>query len=110
MYSVIIVPHFKRQLKPFVKKYPDFKEAVITLLEHFDPRLHDHLGNGIYKARLQVKSLQKGKSKSFRLITLLIEREATIVPVAVYFKGDRATLSKEELELHLQKTLSELKD
>lgn len=109
MYQTIVLGHFKRQLKPYVKKHHDLKDAVIETLEHFDPRQHDHLGGGVYKLRLKIKSLPKGKSKSFRLVILVMESEGCLIPITIYFKSDRGSMSKKEINDHLQQILLELR-
>lgn len=109
MYQAIVLGHFKRQLKPYVKKHHDLKDAVIETLEQFDPRQHNHLGGGVYKIRLKIKSLPKGKSKSFRMVILAMEAEGFLVPITIYFKGERDSLSKKEINDHLQQMLLELR-
>ena len=109
MYQAIILPYFKRQLKPYLKKHRDLKQAVIDVLSSFDARQHDPLGGGIYKIRLKTKSIPKGKNKSFRLIVLVMEVDMFLVPMTVYFKGDAETVSKKELNGHLQNILFELR-
>lgn len=109
MYQTIILPYFKRQLKPYLKKHYDLKQAVIDTLSRFDKRQHDHLGGGVYKTRLKTKSLPKGKNKSFRLIVLVMEVDRFLVPITMYFKGNTDTISKKELNRHLQNILFELR-
>lgn len=67
------------------------------------------LSKQLYKLRLKCRDLARGKSKSFRLIVLLIEVENLLVPVTVFFKGDRGDISESELEAHLNKVKEELK-
>lgn len=109
MYQTLILPHFKKQLKKYIKKHRDLKLSLVELLENFDTRQHAHLGNNVYKARLRIKSVPRGKSKSFRVIILLVSVDDIIVPVALYFKGDQQDISKEELNEHLGAILFELK-
>ena len=110
MHRTIILAYFKRQLKSYLKKHRDLKDAVIEVLHNFDKRQHDHLGGGVYKVRLKIKSLPKGKSKSFRLIILTMETEGFLVPITIYLKSDTDTLSKNEINAHLQNTLFELRN
>ena len=109
MYQPIVLKYFKRQLKTYVKKQRDLKDSVIVALTKFDERQNDNLGGGIYKVRLKIKSLPKGKSKSFRLIVLVLESESYLVPIAIYFKSDKDSLSKKEINDHLQSVLFELR-
>ena len=109
MYQPIILPYFKRQLKQHAKKYRHLKEAVIDTLEHFEKAQHDNIGQNIYKVRVRSKDIPKGKSKSFRLLVLLIETEDYIIPLALYFKGDQENISKKEISDHIEIILFELR-
>lgn len=108
MYRIVILPHFKRQAKPYTKKYRHLKDALVKALEQFRPEQHFALGNGVYKVRIQSKDIPKGKSKSFRLIVLLVEVNRLLVPITIYFKGDQATITKQELNEQLELVLFEL--
>ena len=109
MYQPIILPHFKRQLKRYHKKYRHLKEAVISTLEDFDTRQHVHIGSNVYKVRLHAKDIQRGKSKSFRLLVFVIETEKYLIPICVYFKGDQEDITKREVNDHLEMILFELR-
>lgn len=108
MSQFIILPHFYRQLKQLVKKYRHLKEAVIDVLENFDKNKQTHLGQNVYKIRLRTSDVSKGKSKSFRLIVLVVESGVYFVPITIYFKGDREDVSQKELNVHLETILLEL--
>lgn len=107
MHNVILLPHFKKELKPLVKKYPSLKDSLITMLDGFDLAKEVHLGNDLYKIRLATKEIKKGKSKSFRLIVLSISIGDFLVPVTVYFKGDKENISAAEINYHLEIILLE---
>ena len=102
MYHIVILPHFKRQAKPYTKKYRHLKNALIRTLEQFRPDQHAALFNGVYKVRLHSQDIPKGKSKSFRLIVLLVEVDNLLVPITLYFKGDQSNITKKELNDHLE--------
>lgn len=108
MYRIVILPHFKRQAKPYTKKYRHLKDALVKALEQFQPDQQSALGNGVYKMRIQSKDIPKGKSKSFRLIVFVVELDMILVPIVLYFKGDQASISKSELNNHLEIILFEL--
>lgn len=108
-YSFIILPYFLRHARRYTKKYPHLKSALLQALLSFDPRLHAHLGRGIYKVRLRTPDIRKGKSGSLRLIVLLIESQHQLVPVCLYFKGDREDITVKELNDHLEAILFELR-
>ncbi|OGL88097.1 hypothetical protein A3I42_03625 [Candidatus Uhrbacteria bacterium RIFCSPLOWO2_02_FULL_49_11] len=109
MYHVIILPHFLRQLNTYVKKHRRLKDDVIVCLEQFDARLHAHLGNNVYKVRLKSRDIPRGKSKSFRLIVLLINAGSFLVPISIYFKGDQEDIARKEINDHLETILFELR-
>jgi len=124
MYRPIILPHFKKQLKRHSRKYRHLKGAVISILESFDKRQHIHIGRNVYKVRLKTKDIARGKSKSFRMLVFLIaeirsshasakasaiEADKYLVPVCIYFKGDREDITKKEINDHLEIILFELR-
>ena len=108
MYRPIVLPHFRKQLKRHLKKYRDLKQAIFVVLENFDKRQADSLGANIYKIRFTTKSLARGKSKSFRLIVLIMEIEKYLIPITFYFKGDKTDITEKEINQHLENILIEL--
>jgi mRNA-degrading endonuclease RelE of RelBE toxin-antitoxin system len=102
MYQSLFLPHFLRQLKPLLKKYPSVKEDIKRTLADFDTKLYPHLGRNVYKVRLGVTGLARGKSKSLRLIVLVVEHHSLLAPVTIYFKGDKTNISFKELSDHLE--------
>jgi len=109
MYQPIILPHFKKQLKRYAKKYRHLKEAVISVLEDFNKRQHIHIGRNVYKVRLKTKDIARGKSKSFRMLVFVVEIDKYLVPICIYFKGDREDITKKEINDHLEIILFELR-
>ena len=108
MHQPIILPHFYKQLKQYAKKYRHLKSSIIETLENFNKKQHTSLGKNVYKIRLKTKDISKGKSKSFRLIVLLIEVKNYIVPMTLYFKGKQASITKKEINRHLKIILEKL--
>ncbi|MFQ5661794.1 MAG: hypothetical protein ACE5F2_00885 [Candidatus Paceibacteria bacterium] len=102
MYEYLILPHFKKQLKQLSKKYKHLKEEIIITLETFDRSQNQSLGNNLYKIRVKSKDIKRGKDKSFRLIVFIIEVQNYIVPIAVYYKGDRRDMTAKEINNHLE--------
>lgn len=107
-YRVIILPHFRRQLKPLVKKYPSLKKDFINTFNKFDTTTSVSLGHNLYKIRLSPKELNKGKSKGLRCIALCIKQDNFLVPVTIYTKSNRANITTKELESHTELILFEL--
>ncbi|HEY4483374.1 MAG TPA: hypothetical protein VI953_04350 [Candidatus Paceibacterota bacterium] len=108
MRQIVFLPHFLRQLKPLLKKFPDLKNSVADTLDNFTPETHILIAEDIYKVRLSTKSLKRGKSGGFRLYTYFFELNERIVPITIYFKGDKDNLTANELGQHAQIILSEL--
>jgi len=109
MYQPIILSHFKKQLKCYSKKYRHLKGAVISILESFDKRQHIHIGRNVYKVRLKTKDITRGKSKSFRILVFLLEAEKYLIPICIYFKGDREDITKKQINDHLETIIFELR-
>ena len=109
MYQPVYTDHFKKRLKKMRKKYPQLKRSIIALVDNFVKNQSISLGGNTYKLRFSTPDIQKGKNKSFRLVILLLEIENLIVPLTVYFKGDTDDISPQEIELHVEAVLSELK-
>lgn len=108
MYTYIITDYFLRRLKHIQKKYRDIHDDIAVTLEHFDPRHETHLGDGVYKIRLDAHSLHKGKRNSFRLIVLLIRAKNTLVPFDIYYKGDQESIADKKIKKGIHKIQKEL--
>lgn len=108
MYQVLITEHFKKELKPLVKKFRHLKEDLLIELKNFSPKTAVHLAHNLYKLRVRCKNLPRGKSGAFRIIILLVEVESILVPVTLFFKSDRENIGAKELEHHLSKIKEEL--
>lgn len=109
MLATIILPYFLKRAKSLLKKYPDLKETLMASLKNFYKRHADNLGHNIYKIRIASKSINKGKSKSLRLITLLLEVDNFIIPITIYYKGEQTTITTKEINSHLCVILYELR-
>lgn len=100
MYKYKLLRHFVKQTKGYIKKFPKLFEEILKTLRKFDKKNATPLGNNIFKLRVSLPGLHRGKNRSFRLIILIIEVENTLIPMAFYFKGDRQSISKKEIILH----------
>lgn len=107
-FNTLVLPHFKKQLKAYCKKYRRLKETTEEILENFYKNQGIYLGNRLYKIRIATKDIPRGKSKSFRLIILLLELDTLIIPVTIYFKGDKENISNKEINQHLEIILDEM--
>lgn len=108
MYQYFLSAHFKRQVKGHIKKHVSLLEDIISALRGFDKKTSISLGANVYKIRVGSASIQKGKSKAFRMIVLLIEVDSIIAPLAFYAKADQSTISRQELLRHISMVRQEL--
>jgi hypothetical protein len=98
-YSVYPTPDFKKFLKKLVKKYPSLKtdlQGLIRTLE-VEPDSGIHLGHGIHKIRLAIKSKGKGKSGGARVITYLVTSDHEVYLVYIYDKSQLENITKEQI-------------
>lgn len=102
MQRYFIPEHFKKQVKPYIKKYRKLLRDIIATLKNFEKRNAISLGANTYKVRVKASDIPKGKSRSFRLIILLIEKDTLLIPVALYFKGSMASISRMEILYHVK--------
>ena len=102
MHQYFISEHFKKQLKVYLRKYRSLLNDVIAVLQSFEKDRAIPLGANTYKLRFTATDLPKGKSHAFRMIILVVEYDALITPIALYFKGDRTDISKQEIMHHAE--------
>jgi hypothetical protein len=104
MIEVIILPTFDKSSKRLIKKYKSLSSEITDFiyLTQKDGIQGILLGNGIYKARLAVKSKGKGKSGGLRVISyhelLVSVKDNTVYLVTIYDKNEISSLSKAEIE------------
>lgn len=108
-YQIFFAEHFKKQLKPYVRKYRRLQKDIVSALEKFDKSREISLGSQTYKTRVKSSDISKGKSHAFRMIILVVEIDNIIAPVVIYFKGDRASISKKEIARHANIVNNEIK-
>ena len=102
MYQYFISAHFKKQLKVHLRKNRSILNDVIVVLRSFEKNRTIPLGANTYKLRFTASDLPKGKSHAFRMIILVVTYDALITPIALYFKGDRTDISKQEIMHHAE--------
>jgi len=99
-YKVDALAVFEKQAKRLSKKYPSLKDdlkILIGILEE-NPTTGIALGNNFFKIRLKISSKGKGKSGGARVITYLKVVKNTVYLSAIYDKGEKETITKEELD------------
>ena len=79
----------------------DYQRLLEFLLENPQPKEYS-IGNGLFKVRLKIKSLKKGKSGGARVITAVLaenkEEKAKIYLARIYEKSDREDLTSKEYQ------------
>lgn len=104
MIEVIILPSFDKSSKRLIKKYKSLSSEISDFIFHTQKEGIQGLllGNGIYKARLAVKSKGKGKSGGLRVISyhelFVSVTDNTVYLVAIYDKNEISSLSKNEID------------
>jgi len=109
-YRYHLTDHFKQQVKKHSKKFRGIKQDVRDSLIEFDKNRAESIGASMYKVRVKSRDIPKGKSHAFRMIVLVYEFKTFIAPVAIYFKGDKENMDKEELFYHLAVVRKELRN
>src|SRR5438477_6550556 len=99
-YRVISTDPFEREVKRLSRKYPSLKTDLQTLFGQLEenPLVGSPLGKNCYKIRLAIKSKGKGKSGGGRIITFVQIRNEKVFLVTLYDKGEKGTVSDDELE------------
>jgi hypothetical protein len=100
--------YFKGQLKTLMKKYPQIKEDLLDELDELKLENEITIGNNIYKIRIKSSDMKKGKSGGFRSYLYCYRKKDLLVPLCMYPKSERETLSDNELQWHLDRTMEEL--
>lgn len=108
MCNLFFSNHFKKQLKPYIKKHKHLIFDIYNSIKAFDKKQANNLGHGFYKLRIRCKSLPKGKNKSFRLIVYFWTKKQLLVPLTIYSKGRQSSISHKKMKNHLDKILFEI--
>ncbi|MFP4060317.1 MAG: type II toxin-antitoxin system RelE/ParE family toxin [Bacteroidales bacterium] len=99
-YRVDTTPNFEREAKRLIKKYKSLKNEINSLIESLEetPEQGTHLGNGIYKIRLAVKSKGKGKRGGARVMTKVKIIDEMVYLFSIYSKGEKDDISDNEIQ------------
>lgn len=100
--------HFKRQLKRLLKKFPHLKKDLLKHLQKLNLDKEIHIGRSVYKVRIKSSDLNKGKSGGFRSYILVLRIKALLIPLCIYPKNEKETLTENELRYHLDQTSNEI--
>jgi mRNA-degrading endonuclease RelE of RelBE toxin-antitoxin system len=101
-------PRFEKDVKKLCKRFPKLKEDLTQLIVELknNPTIGTHLGNNVYKIRLQNSSISSGKSGGFRVISYYFV-EDTLYLVTMYSKSDRENILDNELKKIIQQEINE---
>ena len=105
-YNIQITENFKKEAKKLIKKYASLKSEIALLgklLSENPVSSGIHLGNDVYKIRLAVASKNKGKSGGVRVIFYVKIIDETVYLLSIYNKGEKETISDQEIEELLNK-------
>jgi mRNA-degrading endonuclease RelE of RelBE toxin-antitoxin system len=82
-YRIVPTPNFKKEAKRLKRKYPSLKNDLDALgnMLLISPTSGVHLGNGVHKIRMAIKSKGKGKRGGARVLT-----QVKIVKEVIYFQ------------------------
>ncbi len=107
---IIDTQYFVRQCKVLAKRYRSVDEDVKESLRGFSKEDAQYLGAKLYKVRVRSSDMAKGKRGAFRLIVLCVEVADYLIPVVLYQKSSRESITERELEYHLAHIRAELKE
>lgn len=104
-YNIYPTPDFKKLFKKLSKKHPSIKAFLQNLIKTLKDTLQSgiHLGNGVYKIRMNITSKGKGKSGGGRVITFLVTVDKEIYLTYIYDKSQLENISKEQINELLKK-------
>ena len=92
--TIKTLPHFDRELKRLVKKYPSIGQDLKILVTDLEtnPVQGDALGKDCYKVRMAISSKNKGKSGGARVITCVKVTDEQITLLSIYDKSEQSDI------------------
>jgi mRNA-degrading endonuclease RelE of RelBE toxin-antitoxin system len=99
-YKIELSDNFKKEASKLSKKYPSLKTELAVLFTTLEtnPTLGTSLGNNIYKIRLAIASKNKGKSGGARIMSFVMVTDTTVLLFSIYNKGDKDSISDDEIK------------
>ena len=112
-YDVQLTETFQKSIKALKKKYPHVKDDLLGQIKTLekDPFVGDPIpgwNKEIWKVRVASSDVKKGKRGGYRLIYFWKATEVKIYLLVAYFKGEKAEITKKEIETLLKKLNQEL--
>lgn len=99
-YRVDTTENFEREAKKLIKKYKSLKDEIDELIDSLQQKPFEgtHLGNNVYKIRLKIKSIGKGKRGGARVITKVKIVDEMVYLFSIYSKGEKDDISDNEIQ------------
>ncbi len=112
-YDVHLTETFQKSIKALKKKYPHVKDDLLGQIKTLeeDPSGGDPIpgwNKEVWKVRVASSDGKKGKRGGYRLIYFWKAGEMKIYLLVIYFKGEKAEITKKEIETLLKKLNQEL--
>lgn len=104
---IYFTKYFRTQLKKLKKKFPNIKGDLLKKLENFDLKKEIYIGRSIYKVRIKSSDQAKGKSGGFRSYIYLFQKKDLLVPLCIYHKSGKETISENELKYYFDRAIEE---
>jgi mRNA-degrading endonuclease RelE of RelBE toxin-antitoxin system len=112
-YDVHLADTFRKSIKALKKKYPHVKDDFLRQIKILEKEPSG--GNPIpgwnkevWKVRVASSDVKKGKRGGYRLIYFWKPGEMKVYLLMAYFKGEKAEITKKEIETLLKKLNEEL--
>lgn len=106
--KIYFTHHFKSQLKKLKKKYPKVNDDLLAALETINLEREIYIGKSIYKIRIKSRDQKKGKSGGFRAYIFLYRSKGGLIPLCIYPKTTKESITENELMYHLDKVNNNL--
>ncbi|MEX8549012.1 MAG: hypothetical protein V5804_15545 [Mucilaginibacter sp.] len=96
-YKIRITPYFERSLKKIAKKHRSIKSDVSILIEKLEqePKTGIEIRTDLYKIRLSIAGLNKGKSGGARVITYVFVTDEIVLLAEIYLKSEYDTIDEQ---------------
>ena len=112
-YDVHLADTFQKSIKILKKKYPHVKEDLLSQVKALEenPSAGDPIpgwNKEVWKARVASSDVKRGKRGGYRLIYFWKAGEMKVYLLAAYFKGEKAGITKKDIETLLKKLSEEL--
>ncbi|MCF0053689.1 hypothetical protein LXM25_26695 [Dyadobacter sp. LJ53] len=105
-FEIIATPHFQREFKKLLKKFPSLHSDILTLSKTLrdNPITGNEVFKNCYKIRFAIKSKGKGKSSGGRLITYVQVTNGRVYLLAIFDKSEKENVT----DAYLKQLLKEL--